>query len=153
MSDKKYIRIEELEKEHPLRQQPFTVPEGYFDTLPSRVQARITRPKPAFTISWSWQRTMASLAGASLLAILVWNTLPQRQESLGEEALSGVSDDAIKMYLEEQGVSTYDLADNEAIQASFSNGTSLIDYLDVKPEQIRKQIENQAISDTLNTKS
>lgn len=153
MSDKKYIRIEELGKEHPLQQQPFTVPEGYFDTLPSRVQARIVKPKPAFTISWSWQRTVASLAGASLLAILVWNTLPQRQESLGEEVLSGVSDDAIKMYLEEQGVSTYDLADNAAVQASFSNGASMLEYLDVKPEQIRKQIETQAVADTLNTES
>ncbi|GAA4453986.1 hypothetical protein GCM10023189_19880 [Nibrella saemangeumensis] len=153
MSDKKYIRIEELNKEHPLRQQPFTVPEGYFDTLPSRVQARIVKPKPSFTISWSWQRTVASLAGASLLAVLVWNTLPQRQESLGEESLSGVTDDAIKMYLEEQGVSTYDLSDNEAVQASFSGNASLMDYLDVKPEQIRKQIETQDISDMLNTES
>lgn len=148
MNDKKPIRIEELEREHPLRQQPFTVPEGYFDALPSRVQARVTHKKPGFTISWSWQRTAASLAGASLIAVLIWQTLPQRQESLGSETLSGVSNAAIASYLEDQGVNAYELAEQQDIQSSFGDDSTIIRYLDVRPDDIQQYIEERSYSET-----
>lgn len=127
-----------------MRQLPFSVPDGYFDALPSRVQARVSiKPKPAFTISWSWQRTAASLAGASLIAVLVWQTLPQRQESLGSEALTGVSDDVIAAYLDEQGVNAYQLADQQQIHSVMGNDTTAIQYLNVKPTDIQQQIDEQ----------
>ena len=127
-----------------MRQLPFSVPDGYFDALPSRVQARVsTKPKPAFTISWSWQRTAASLAGASLIAVLVWQTLPQRQESLGSEALAGVSNEVITAYLDEQGVNPYQLADQQQIHSSLGNDTTAIQYLNVKPMDIQRQIDEQ----------
>lgn len=151
MNDQNFFRLDELPPEHPMRQQPFTVPEGYFDQLPSRVQARVTRkPKPAFSISWSWQRTAASLAGAGLIAVLVWQTLPQRQESLGSETLSGVSDAAIATYLDEQGVSPDELADNQQIHASLGSDTTAIQYLDVQPADIRQHIETQNPNETTN---
>ncbi|GAB4041533.1 hypothetical protein [Spirosoma gilvum] len=144
MNDPKHFRLEELPPEHPLRQLPFTAPDGYFDDLPSRVQARAVRkPKPAFSISWSWQRTAASLAGASLIALLVWQTLPQRQESLGSEALAGVSDDAITAYLEDQGVSAYELADVQQIHTSLGSDTTAIQFLNVAPNDIQELIQEQ----------
>ncbi|QJW89688.1 hypothetical protein HNV11_09990 [Spirosoma taeanense] len=144
MDDKNYFRLDELPPEHPLRQQPFSVPEGYFDALPSRVQARVARKqKPAFSISWSWQRTAASLAGASLIAVLVWQTLPQRQESLGTEALTGVSNEVIAAYLAEQGVDPYELADSQQLHSSLGTDTTAIEYLDVEPADIRQHMEEQ----------
>ncbi|RIV21412.1 hypothetical protein DYU11_18575 [Fibrisoma montanum] len=148
MNDKKPIRIEELAREHPLRQQPFSVPEGYFDALPSRVQARVTRKKPGFSISWSWQRTAATLAGASLIAVLVWQTLPQRQESLGADTLEGVSDSAIASYLEEQGVNPYELAEQQDIQSSFGTDSTIIQYLDVNPADIQRYMDEEGYSGT-----
>lgn len=151
MSEKNYFKLDELPPEHPLRQQPFTAPDGYFDQLPSRVQARVTRkPKPAFSISWSWQRTVASLAGASLIAVLVWQTLPQRQESLGSEALTGVSDEVIAAYLEEQGINPYELADSQQIHSSLGNDTTAIQYLNVQPADIQQLIDEQSVPDTKN---
>lgn len=134
-----------------MRQQPFTVPEGYFDTLPSRVQARVARrSKPAFTISWSWQRTVASLAGASLIAVLIWQTLPQRQESLGSETLAGVDKQTIAAYLDEQGVDPYELADSEQIHSLLGNDTTAIQYLNVRPDEIQQMIDEQNIQESLN---
>ncbi|MBD2755028.1 hypothetical protein [Spirosoma validum] len=142
MNDKNEFRLDELPPEHPMRQLPFTAPDGYFDTLPSRVQARVMRkPKPAFTISWSWQRTAASLAGASLIAILVWQTLPQRQESLGSEALAGVSNDVITAYLDDQGINPDQFADSQQIHSSLGNDTTAIQYLNVKPADIQRHID------------
>jgi hypothetical protein len=143
------FRLDELPPEHPLRQQPFTVPDGYFDQLPTRVQARVTRrPKPAFSISWSWQRTAASLAGASLIAVLIWQTLPQRQESLGSEVLTGVSDEVIAAYLDDQGIEAAELADSQQLHSSLGNDTTAIQYLNVKPADIQTIIEEQSALDT-----
>jgi hypothetical protein len=151
MNEKTPFRLDELPPEHPLRQQPFTVPDGYFDQFPSRIQARVTRkPKPAFSISWSWQRTAASLAGASLIAILVWQTLPQRQESLGNEALTGVSDEVIAAYLDEQGVDPYALADTQQIHTSLGSDTTAIQFLNVAPADIQRLIEEQNLTETQN---
>lgn len=151
MDTNDFYRLDELPPEHPLRQQPFSVPDGYFDILPSRVQARVAqRSKPAFTISWSWQRTAASLAGASLIAVLVWQTLPQRQESLGSEALAGVDKQTIVTYLDEQGIDPYELADSEQIHSSLGNDTTAIQYLNVRPDEIQQLIDEQNIRESLN---
>ncbi len=137
-----------------MRQLPFVAPDGYFDTLPSRVQARVIRkPKPAFTISWSWQRTAASLAGASLIAVLVWQTLPQRQESLGSEPLAGVSNDVITAYLDEQGISAYELADTKQFRSSLGSDTTAIEYLNVNPADIQQLIDEQNVTETSNRDS
>lgn len=149
MNDKSPFRLDELPPEHPLRQQPFTVPDGYFDQLPSRVQVRVTRKsKPAFSISWSWQRTAASLAGASLIAVLIWQTLPQRQESLGREALSGVSNEVIASYLDDQGIDANELADGQQLHSSLGNDTTAIQYLNVKPADIQTLIDEQSALET-----
>lgn len=150
MNDKNAFRLDELPPEHPMRQLPFTTPDGYFDNLPSRIQARaIRKPKPAFNISWSWQRTAASLAGASLIAVLVWQTLPQRQESLGSEALAGVSSEVITAYLDDQGINPYEMADNQQINSSFGNDTSAIQFLNVKPVDIQRHIDEQNAVESL----
>ncbi|MBD2702363.1 hypothetical protein IC229_17065 [Spirosoma sp. BT702] len=146
MSKYNNIRLDELPPEHPLRQNPFVAPDGYFDDLPSRVQARIApKAKPAFRISWSWQRTMASLAGASLIAILVWQTLPQRQESIGNEALAGVSNDVIAAYLDEQGINADELADSQQLHSSLGSDTTAIQFLNVAPTEIQQLINEQSL--------
>ncbi|WP_420149374.1 hypothetical protein [Spirosoma sp.] len=144
MNDKNEFRLDELPPEHPMRQLPFAAPDGYFDSLPSRIQARAIRePKSAFSISWSWQRTVASLAGASLIAVLVWQTLPQRQESLGSEALAGVSNEVITAYLDDQGINPDELAESQQIHASLGNDTTAIQYLNVKPTDIQRHIDEE----------
>ncbi|GAB3966487.1 hypothetical protein GCM10028806_06990 [Spirosoma terrae] len=150
MDEMNNFRLDELPPEHPLRQQPFRAPDGYFDQLPSRVQARVTRkPKPAFSISWSWQRTATSLVGASLIAVMIWKTIPQRQESLGNEALAGVTDDVIAAYLDDQGVDPYELVDSQQIHSSMGSDTTAIQYLNVKPAEIQRLIDEQNVAESL----
>lgn len=144
MNDKNEFRLDELPPEHSLRQLPFSAPEGYFDTLPSRVQAHVLRKsKPVFSISWSWQRTAASLAGASLIAVLVWQTLPERQGSLGNETLAGVSNEVISAYLDEQAIEPDELADGQQIHAYLGSDTTAIQFLNVQPSEIQQLIDEQ----------
>lgn len=151
MKTNQFTHLDDLAPDHPARQVPFTAPDGYFDALPTRIQKRVADAhKPAFSISWSWQRTVASLAGASLVAVLIYVTLPQRQESLGTEALAGVSNTDIVAYLDEQGLTTSELADQEAIQEAFPQDSTMIQYLDVKPGTIQQLIDEQNTDDLLN---
>ncbi len=154
MNTDDFFRLDELPPEHPLRQQPFQAPAGYFDELPMRVQARVARKsKPAFSVSWSWQRSLATLAGAGLVAVLVWQTIPQRQEALPSEALTGVSDDVIAAYLDDQGLNPYELADINQINASMGNDSTAIQFLDVQPTDIRRQLDEQNVTETKNLDS
>lgn len=154
---KRPIRLEELDAGHPLRQHPLEgtsagVPDGYFDTLASRVQARVAKPQEATPlITWSWGRTVASLAGTGLVATLVWLTWPQRQDSIGRETLSGVSDAAIVAYLDEQGLNPDEVQAVQANSPIISNDSTTIEYLDVQPDAIRQELELQDISDELTT--
>jgi hypothetical protein len=151
-ADEQPIRLDDLDAAHPLRQVPFTAPPGYFDSLPGRIQAGamaqravVTDPRPAFRIGWSWQRTAVSLAGLSVVAVLIWQTLPQRQESLGAGALAGVSTEAIAAYLDEQGVNPAELTDPTLMQQSLGADSTTIQFLNVNPAEIRQHIDHQAL--------
>jgi hypothetical protein len=147
MNEKQNIRLEELDTGHPLRKHPFEsvnagLPDGYFDSLPSIIQDRVVQKKqPGWSVSWSWQRSVASLAGAGLVAALVWITWPARQESLGQESLATVSDAAITAYLEEQGMTTADLAEYSSVQQSFDDKTIQHELQKVNPEEIRNSVD------------
>ena len=156
MNTKPPFRLDELDAEHPLRQHPFeatgrSVPDQYFDTLASRVQARIVDQRKheevhaGPLVSWSWGRTVASLVGAGLVATLVYVTWPQRQETIGRESLSGVSDAAIVAYLDEQGLNPDDVATTPAADASVLDDSTTIKYLDLKPDAIRQYLDMQNV--------
>lgn len=152
---KQPIRLEEIDAGHPLRQHPFEqanagVPDGYFDTLASRIQSRVAKPQETTPlISWSWGRTVASLAGAGLVATLVWLTWPQRQDSIGRETLSGVSDAAIVAYLDEQGLNPDEVVTLQTNVSSSNNTAPSLQYLDLNSDAIRQYIDSQGISDEL----
>ena len=155
MNPKNMIRLDELDPGHPLRQDPFRAPDGYFEDLPMQIQARIQTRKPAFTLSWSWQRSVASLAGAGLVAALVWVTLPERQETLGREALSSVSNEAIASYLDDQGIDANELAEQSQIKTALSSDTIMFQYMNVHPADIQQHIDEhqEIMNDILNADS
>jgi len=146
MNENQPIRLDELDAGHPLRSHPFEatnvgVPDGYFDSLPSIIQDRVVRKQHGWSVSWSWQRSVASLAGAGLVAALVWVTWPARQDSLGQEALANVSKTAITSYLDEEGISTTDLAEYAPVHKSFNDDETIHQLQDVNLEEIRDQID------------
>ena len=158
MNSKEPIRLDEIDAGHPLRRHPFEsagagVPNGYFDTLATRIQTRaaLSRPQKADPfISWSWGRTVASMAGAGLVALLVWTTWPQRQDSIGRETLSGVSDAAIVAYLDEQGLNPDEVAALQTTTPTTADyESSSLQYLDINSDAIRQHLESQDISDEL----
>jgi hypothetical protein len=108
MSNKNDIFNEEsLEKEAPLlasipKRNPYTVPEGYFDELPSAIMEKCRQstaaPERANKIFWLFrpQWMMAVFVGVVGLAFLLRHDTPQTYEALA----SKISDSAIYQNLQ-----------------------------------------------------
>lgn len=141
--DKKRIRLDDLKRET-----PFSVPEGYFDKLPQMIQARIpAEPVRKPLVSWSWQRSVGLAAASALILVLVWVTVPERQGSLGQEPLSGISNASIISYLEDQDISYYDLSEHKVVQKAFESDSTVLNYLDgLEDDILRQQLEEAMVA-------
>jgi hypothetical protein len=140
--DKKRIRLDDLKRET-----PFSVPEGYFDKLPQMIQSRIpAEPVRKPLVSWSWQRSVGLAAASALILVLVWVTVPERQGSLGQEPLSGISNASIVTYLEDQDISYYDLSEHKVVQKAFESDSTVLNYLDgLEDDILRQQLEESMV--------
>lgn len=144
--DNKRIRLEDLKKET-----PFSVPDGYFDQLPQMIQSRIvSEPVKRPLVRWSWQRSVALVSAMSLIFVLVWFTVPERQGALGQEPLANISDASIVAYLEEQDISYYDLSEHKVVQNAFETDSTILNYLDeMHNDFIRQQLLESNSQETI----
>jgi len=67
------------------KQQPFQVPENYFEELPEKIMARASRPKPSR--NWTWAAAAVVLLGVGLWQAGEFTTNPSTMISTDEEAL------------------------------------------------------------------
>ncbi|MCF2519227.1 ash family protein [Dyadobacter sp. CY351] len=142
--DNKRIRLDDLKKEV-----PFQVPEDYFDKLPQMIQSRIpSEPVRKPVIGWSWQRSLALVSAMALILVLVWVTVPERQGSLGQEPLSGISNASIVSYLEDQDISYYDLSEHKVVQKAFDTDSTVLFYLDGLEDDVLRQQLQESVSGT-----
>jgi hexokinase len=136
---------------------PYKVPEQYFENLQARIQTRIeTTPieiqeAEVLSISWSWRRTVMVGMAASIIGILFWITYPAKQTSVGEGALSQVSNESIMNYIENNAIDTKGLVETET--KSLSNAVSdslLIQELEISDDDIVNElIDNQIIKEII----
>lgn len=117
----------------------FETPEGYFEHLPSRVQARISSRKAG---SRSWTRLAVRYALPVFLAVAVFtvwkvNTGSARSASY-EEILASVDTNTLVSYLEENGIVTGglspDVAQDDA--AEIENEIYNIEFEDADMEEL-----------------
>lgn len=90
----------------------FQVPEGYFDELPGRVQARISAGNVSRATSWSWT-TALRYALPSLVAVALfagWWLKNDAPEEDAEAILASIETEQLAAYLEE-----YELIDDDLI--------------------------------------
>ena len=77
---------------------------------------------------------------AGLIGALVWFTWPARQDSIGQEALSQVSDATIEQYLIDQNLTEYDLAEHTELRMAAADSV-FVQHLDLSDEDIVRHIE------------
>jgi hypothetical protein len=97
------------------KKQVFTVPEGYFERLPNKIQARISQPEekqPFFIFSLKYAFPVVVLMAAGIF----WysqRTAPQDAESM----LASVQTEALIAYLDESELSTEDILEDVEFNA------------------------------------
>jgi len=80
------------------KQQPFQVPENYFEELPEKILAKARRPKAKHT--WTW-----AAAAVVLLGVGVW----QAREFNTDTSIPMTADEEALLYIESEQWSTEDV--------------------------------------------
>lgn len=86
----------------------FEAPEGYFEKLPGRIQARITKPEPE--VAWGKLALRYALPVVVLAAAAVF-LLTNRPTLTPEEVIASIESEQLVAYLEDSEVNTDDLLD------------------------------------------
>lgn len=99
---------------------PFTVPEGYFDSLTGRIQARIQvvepKQRPIFISVLKW-----SMVPAMVLVGFIWY-MSNPTSLTPDELLAEVSNEEIMYYLDQSGLDESELITLLGDDADFSTG-------------------------------
>ncbi len=110
-------RLEDIPKK-----QSFKVPDGYFDDLPMRIQARIqeAEKKP----SWSWMpapsfalKLAFPVILVGVVSVVLWNNLSSNKDPFAK--LDSVPTEQLLAYLESDEITTEEIIEN----ATFTNST------------------------------
>ncbi|MCX8492080.1 MAG: hypothetical protein ORN54_13545 [Cyclobacteriaceae bacterium] len=100
------------------KKQPFTVPDGYFEDLPMRIQAKIQKTErrsfwiPEFNLALKFALPVV-LVG--IISVIVWINLPKTEDALVN--LDAVPTEQLLAYLEADEISTEEIIEN----VSFTN--------------------------------
>lgn len=151
MIEDKAMKNEKFDLENIPRKNIFKVPDNYFEELPMRVQTQTSgKTKTVPLVSWSKQRTWASIAACSTIAILGYFTLMPKQDSLGNEALSGVKNTEIVNYLIQENLNQTDVAEqfenNKSVKFKDSD---LLENLKVSDKDILQSIDIENIQEEI----
>ncbi|MEM6297593.1 MAG: hypothetical protein AAF740_02785 [Bacteroidota bacterium] len=119
------------------KREPFFAPEGYFDSLAERIEARKNVPQKAkFKIQPATYAIAASLA--LLLTVGLWMNMGQPLTNEPQDYLSEVSDEAIKEYL----VTELELSHDDLVQYVGQEEIELEETIldGIETEELEKQL-------------
>ena len=127
-------KIEDIDKK-----QVFNTPEGYFEDLPMRIQARIESEKPQAV---SKRLPKWSLALASVALLLTFVFVLYDSGTSEQDLLAGISQEELVAYLDQIELDEYEIASTfeSDLDALNLDETSVLDGIDM---------ENEALEDVL----
>jgi hypothetical protein len=91
------------------RKNMFEVPEGYFDQLPGRIQARIAAESPSRSASWMWKGALRYALPVLLAAAVFAGWWLRNGPEDPEAILASIETEQLVAYLEENGLVTEEL--------------------------------------------
>lgn len=144
------MKNKKIDLENLPRENVFKVPENYFEHLSSRIQAETSaQTKILPMISWSKQRTWASIAACLAIITLSYFTLMPKQTSLGNEALSGIPNHEIINYLIQENLNQGDVAEHFNNKSTKIKDYELLENLKVSDKDILRSIDLEHIEEDI----
>jgi hypothetical protein len=139
-SGKPRIRVDDLEKKN-----VFSVPDRYFDHLPSEIQARVSSRNRAGSFSFAWLLRAGAFASIALLVMCLWYFNGQ-SDSTPEAQLAQVSTEEIATYLQDSEVTQRELIDILALTTTDEN---LFQPSDITENELIEGLSNQEVEDLI----
>jgi hypothetical protein len=129
------------------KKQAFEAPEGYFDSLPGIIQARVAKPENV-SQRFSWKPVLFYAMPVLAVAIgLIWYLNTGRGESSPEQLLASIETVDIEAYLDESEMTTDELLDHidyDQLQADslvFENPE--LDFSDADLDELLDEFETE----------
>jgi hypothetical protein len=129
--------------ENILKKEIFNVPEGYFDTLPGKIQARISKEQPAheqvFLFRYKLQYVLPAIM---LLAVGIYWFAGINKGTDAESLLASVQTEELMAYLGESDLTTEDILETVEFNAS--------DLEEIESEVYELDLDDLQLEDVLN---
>jgi hypothetical protein len=129
------------------KREAFEAPEGYFDSLPGIIQARVAKPE-SVSQRFSWKPALLYAMPMLVVAIgLIWYLNAGRVDSSPEQLLAAIETADIEAYLDESGMTTEDLLDHidynqiDADSLVFENPA--LDFSDADIDELLNDFETE----------
>lgn len=141
------MKNEKIDIENSQKENVFKVPENYFSNLFMQIQAQTYgKTKVVPLISWSKQRTWASIAACLIIGILGYFTSMPQQDSLGTESLASIANQEIINYLLQGNMNQTDFAEQISNDKTLKfRDSELLDNLKVTDKDILQSINYENI--------
>jgi hypothetical protein len=125
----------------------FEVPDGYFDRLPMKIQARIESAKPAQAVAY-WRLALRVAVPALVIVFAAAYFLNPKTKSDTGEILASITSENLVAYLDESEVTETEILEALALDEIDADSLNLQMHTDfllggVKETELNSELENE----------
>lgn len=130
------MKLEEIKKKN-----IYTVPDKYFDQLPTRIQSRVNEKKPVFikSINWSIVLKVATPALAVILLLFYFGASRTDTYQSAEQLLAQVDTEDLIAYLETTDITTEDIIEDldfSTVELNFEDEGPIIQDIEMDAQDL-----------------
>ena len=130
------MKLEEIKKKN-----IYTVPDKYFDQLPTRIQSRVNEKKPVFvkSINWSIVLKVATPALAVILLLFYFGASRNDTYQSAEQLLAQVETEDLIAYLETTDITTEDIIEDldfSTVELNFEDEGPIIKDIEMDEQDL-----------------
>ena len=143
------MKLEDIKKKN-----IYSVPDKYFDQLPTRIQARVNESKPVFSISWS-RNLIYKIAAPTLVIIFIafyFGIESNNFESNADTLLAQVGTDDLIAYLETTNLTTDEIieeVDLSDLDLDFYDEGPIMQDMNISDEEMNTLFDEYGIEGDL----
>ncbi len=139
------MKLEDIKKKN-----IYTVPDKYFDQLPTRIQSRVNEKKPVFGLSLNWNNAIKVTvpAIAMILIAIIYGINTSTSTLSADEILAQIKTDDLIAYLEMSDITADEIIENldfTDLEIEFIDESPIMQDMDMNEEDIDELLEEYII--------
>ena len=142
------MKLEEIKKKN-----IYTVPDKYFDQLPTRIQSRVNEKKPVFGFKFSWSLFYKVATPAfAILVLLFYFGIRNNSIKTADDILAQVSTEDLIAYLGTTDITTDEIIeelDISEIELDFADEGPILQNIDMDDQELEILFDEFGIDDEI----